>query len=73
MMPKFYVTYGGNTDQANNFSVVDAADYGVAREKIFEVCGPRFAFCYDEDEFKGQAKRYDLTEIPLQPQTKSIR
>ena len=70
-MPKFYVTYGGGSDQANNFSVVEAADYGAAREKICEMCERKFAFCYHEDEFKGQAERYGLTEIPLQPQTRS--
>ena len=61
----FYVTYGGNTWQHNNFSRVYALDYGSARELISEKIGDKFAFCYTEAEFDGQIKAYDLTEIPL--------
>lgn len=61
----FYVTYGFNTEQYNNFSRVYALDYGSARELIFEKIGDKFAFCYTEAEFDGQVKAYGLTEIPL--------
>lgn len=61
----FYVTYGGNTWQHNNFSRVFALDYGSARELIFEKIGDKFAFCYTEAGFAGQIEGYGLTEIPL--------
>ncbi len=61
----FYVTYGSNTWQRDNFSRVYAIDYGSASELISEKIGDKFAFCYTEAEFDGQVKAYGLTEIPL--------
>ncbi len=69
-LQKFYVTYGGGTDLANSFSVVEAADYGAARAIIHDEIGNKFAFCYTANEFAGQAQAYGLTECPLQPQTR---
>lgn len=70
-MNKFYVTYGCNSDQANNYSVVEAEDIGAARQQAFDVCGQKWAFIYDEEAFIGakQPERYGLTEVPLAPQT----
>ena len=67
----FYVTYSGATLQRNNFSRVFAVNYGAARELIYEKIGDEFAFCYNEVEFEGQAKRYNLTEIPLTAQQRA--
>ena len=67
-MEKYYVTYGNGTHQANNYSVVEAEDYGEARLTVDNVTKGLFAFMYDEEEFAGQAEQYGLTEIPLQPQ-----
>ena len=64
----FYVTYSGATLQRNNFSRVFAVDYGAARNFIHAKIGDEFALCYNEVEFEGQAKRYNLTEIPLTAQ-----
>lgn len=67
-MYKFYVTYGNGTNLKNRFSVVVAENYGKAREVIHEVTSGRFAFCYSEEEFKGQIEKYGLIEVPLQAQ-----
>lgn len=69
-LQKFYVTYGGGTYLANSFSVVEAEDYAAARRIIHDEIGCKFAFCYTENEFAGQAQRYGLTECPLQPQVR---
>lgn len=64
----FFVTYGGGTRQADGYSVVFAESYGEARGIIHQAIGEKFAFCYDEKGFEGQASKYGLTQIPLQPQ-----
>lgn len=72
-MTKFYVTYGGNTDRRNNYSVVEAAHYSEAREIIFDACQEFWGFVYEEQDWwlkgKGcnQAEYYGLTEVPLGP------
>ena len=72
-MNKFYVTYGGGSQQAGQFSVVEAASYEHARAQIETVCGSRFAFCYTAEKWltadgDTQEDRYSLTQIPLQRQ-----
>ena len=67
----FYVTYGGNTLQRNNFSRVFAVDYSSARELLHEKIGDKFAFCYNESEFNGQIEKYGLSEIPLTAQQRA--
>jgi len=67
-MPEFFVTYGNGTNLKNNFSKVEAEDYTKARQLIHGQTGGKYAFCYSEAEFKGQAEKYGLTEAPLQPQ-----
>lgn len=67
----YYVTYGGNTLQRNNFSRVFAVDYSSARELIHEKIGDKFAFCYNESEFNGQIAKYGLSEIPLTAQQRA--
>ena len=68
-MAKFYVTYGSGYAQGQSYSVVEAPSYQAARTAIAAVCGSAFAFAYTEEDFAGQAQRYGLTEIALQPQT----
>lgn len=66
---KLFVTYGFGTNQGNNYSVVEGANYGEALEKVFTAIGEKFAFTYDDEEdFKRQIEQYHLTEIPLTPQ-----
>lgn len=65
---KVYVTYGYGTDKRNGYSVVEAEDYGKAREIIDVATNNRFAFAYTEEEFAGQVERYGLREVPLGPQ-----
>ena len=67
----FYVTYGGNTLQRNNFSRVFAVDYSSARELLHEKIGDKFASCYNESEFNGQIEKYGLSEIPLTAQQRA--
>jgi hypothetical protein len=49
----------------NNFVVIEAEDSEAARGIMFEKHGKLWAFCYNEDAFKGQPKRYGLTQVPL--------
>ena len=65
-----YVTYGWGYAQRNNYSVVDAPTYLEAQQLITATCGSAYAFSYSAAAFAGQAERYGLTEIPLQPHTK---
>jgi hypothetical protein len=67
-MEKFYITYGYNTHQRNNYSVLEANDYADAHQKAVAATGGKFAFCYTERDFSGSAEEYGLSEIPLQPQ-----
>lgn len=65
-MPKFYVTYGNNL--IRHYSVVEADDEDEAREIAYEgTDSGKFAFMYTEEQFAGQAEKYHLTEIELQP------
>ena len=68
---KLYVTYGWYYDQSGCYSVVEAEDYSACYEIIDRVAGSHYAFSYTEADFAGQAERYGLTEIPLQPQSRS--
>lgn len=72
---KYYVTYGVHSDQGKNFSTFEALNHEAGRRFLMEKTGGKFAFWYDT---KGwllhggeltQNEVYDLTEIPLQPQT----
>lgn len=66
---KLYITYGYGTKQRGNFSVVEGENYIEARQKAFNGTDKgRFAFTYTEEEFKGLAEKFSLTEIPLTPQ-----
>lgn len=71
-MNKYYVTYGNNTKQANNFSVVDGTSMSDARETLFERIGANWAFVYSEVQWKENKpqERFGLSEIPLQPHVK---
>lgn len=64
----FYVTYGSGYLQCSNFSRVYARNYNAARNFIHEKIGDKFAGCYTEPEFDGQAALYGLSEIPLTAQ-----
>ena len=64
----FYVTYGFGSNLANCYSVVPSVDYASARAEVDKVTGGAFAFIYDEDEFRGQAEKYGMTNVALQAQ-----
>jgi hypothetical protein len=67
---KLFVTYGYGSNLRDNYSIVEGADLATCYEQIRSVCGRAYAFAYFEKEFAGQAERYKLTEVPLQPQVK---
>lgn len=67
-----YVTYGLDTQQAFNYSVVRGSSPEDCREKVFKTTGGRFAFMYTGEQFEGQPEDYGLTEIPLTPQSKFV-
>lgn len=76
-MPKFYVTYQSRIPQlSDKFSIVEAPSYEEARQKVFDVRGPSWAFLYTEEQFMGeknvlgikypsQIEAFGLTEVPL--------
>lgn len=72
---KYYVTYGVHSDQGKNFSTFEALDNDSAWEFLMRRTEGRFALWYDARGWLmnggelTQDEVYDLTEIPLQPQT----
>jgi len=64
----FYVTYGNGTNLAYCYSAIQAKDYEEARKLVIDVCGPKFAFIYDAEQFAGQVEVYNLKLVALQPQ-----
>lgn len=66
----FYVTYSIGSQLHGCYSRIRAADYLVARRVIEAATNLQFAFMYDATEFAGQAEKYGLKEVPLQPQGK---
>jgi hypothetical protein len=70
-MAKFFITYGGGTIQRDSFSIIEAEDYPAARQLLRDTISDKFAFCYSEAEFAGQAERYGLKEIPLIAQARA--
>jgi hypothetical protein len=67
-MPKFYVTYGNNSNLAGCYSEVDAFDYADARERIMRVTQGQFAFMYTEVEYDKAIGAWGLTKIDLRQQ-----
>lgn len=65
---KLFVTYGCGSNLSGCYSVVEGKDYHECRAKVDEVTQGKFAFDYTEERFKGQAEKYGLKEVPLQPQ-----
>lgn len=68
-MSQFFVTYGFDSRQRHCYSVVEASDFQQAYQKVWAVCGDRWAFMYSEQGFLGQVQTYGLRRIPLQPQS----
>lgn len=67
-MAKFYVSYAWKSNLRNNYSVVEAEDYGAARYKVQDTIGTEYAFIYGEDEYHTAIEKYNLIEVPLQRQ-----
>lgn len=65
---KLYVTYGLGSKLCKNYSVVEGIDYSTCRRMVEAGTNREFAFDYTEEEFGDTAKKYGLTEVPIQPQ-----
>ena len=65
---KYYFTFGFGQRYENCFTVIEANDYGEARDIMFEMFGKKWAFQYDEEHWilpngKTQQEEYNLREI----------
>lgn len=67
---KVYVTYGFGSNLANCYSMVEGEDVSACYAEIDRVTDGKYAFVYDEENFKDQPEKYGLTEVPLQQQVK---
>lgn len=65
---EFFVTYACGSNLANNFSIIQAYDEDEASDIAHIVTKGKFAFLYTRQTFAGQVEKYNLTEVPLQPQ-----
>ena len=70
-MPKFYITYGNNSDLADCYSEIEAADYPAARVEVMLRTNGQFAFMYEEKDFARAIGRFALTQVDLRPQRTS--
>jgi hypothetical protein len=69
----FYVTYGCGSLLGSCYSTLLAHSWDEARTKAFAVTKGQHAFMYSTREWadkdgETQAERYNLREVPLQPQ-----
>lgn len=70
-MPEFFATFGSNHSDDkgnslhNNYVRLTAPGKAEARMVMFNRFGNKWSFVYSESEFKGQAEKYNLTEVPL--------
>lgn len=67
-MVKLYVTYGLGSKLQNNYFVVEGGTLQDCLATVKAVTKNQYAFTYTEEHFAGQADKYNLTEVPLQPQ-----
>lgn len=67
-MNKYYVTYSWGSMQRNNYSTIEAEDQISANIEVHKRIGDSWAFLYNEQDKEMAIDRFDLTEIPLQPQ-----
>ena len=63
LMERYFFTFGFGSEDKDKYFVIDAIDYIEARRIMFERFGTKWAFQYSEQEFDGQAEKYDLTEL----------
>ena len=65
---KLFVTYGLGGNLGRCYSVVEGLTRDVCERAARAGTEGKFAFTYSEEEFAGQAEKYNLREVPLQPQ-----
>lgn len=67
---KFYFTFGYGHQDANgynladHYTIIDALDYGHARQKMVAVWGTIWAFQYTEEDFKKSECFNNVTYVP---------
>lgn len=70
-MNKYYFTFGMNQQTNDGMSLgnfyvcIEAPDIKTARFDMFDVRGSSWSFCYTEEEFAGQPRKYGLKSISL--------
>lgn len=67
-MEKYYFTFGFGQKHEGCFTVIEAENYGKAREEMFDKFGKKWAFQYKEKDWyndKGisQQEQFNLKEI----------
>jgi hypothetical protein len=67
-MPKFFVTYGNNSDLADCYSEIEAPDYDSARAHVIRITDGQFAFMYEEKDYPRAIGRFALSQVDLRPQ-----
>jgi hypothetical protein len=61
---KYYFTFGyGQTPGIGYYHIIEAENEGVARERMHERFGPKWAFCYYSAEAAG-VERFNLKLVP---------
>lgn len=71
-MNKYFFTFGMNQltedgkSLGKNYVVIEDKDNWDASSKMIAARGVRWAFCYTEEDFKGQPEEYGLTEVSLE-------
>lgn len=74
-MHKYYFTFGMNQQTKEGMSLgnfyvcIEALDINTARFDMFEARGSSWSFCYTEEEFAGQPRKYGLTSLTLEQVT----
>lgn len=71
-MNKYFITFGMNQltedgkSLGKNYVVIEGEDRFDASDKMIAARDVKWAFCYSEEEFKGQPEKYGLTEVSLE-------
>ena len=60
---KYYFTFGIGHYHKQGYILIEAENYGSARDQMTEWFGNNWAFQYDESQFAGQAEKYNLHEV----------
>ena len=60
-MANFYFTFGD--DRLDKYVKITAPNAAIARNKMFEECGRRWAFMYNEEGFVEIKQKYNMEKL----------